>query len=281
MNDAITQYYERARMLMDNQTLQDLSVPAATVAAVLLLVLGLGTSVLGAKVARGSYVVGFAALGLLLGSLVGRYADVPQGIAALLGAGTLGVVGFALHRLWVGLSTALLIIVAVNATYGVYAFAPHLHDYEHTYGTFPPVLAEQQPRGLHERAGPDADEQTPLLNPELRSWFHGFWNYAHQKDPGGLRRLAFITFSGGLFGFLLGLTLVRFTLVTTTSIVGTAMLTSGAGGLARQFQPEFYEASLRHPQAIGIACAAFLVGSIILQTLLTRTDKTARSARKS
>ncbi len=110
---------------------------------------------------------------------------------------------------------------------------------------------------------------------------HCSWDYTNENDKGGIRRLALLSGCAGLFGLLLGLFAVRFTLVAVTSLVGTLMISAGAIGLAQQWQPQMYEAVLNHPQALGIAGGTFLLGSIILQTLLTRPDKAATAPAKS
>ncbi|MEE9296655.1 MAG: hypothetical protein V3W34_17055 [Phycisphaerae bacterium] len=272
--DAIGQVYERANLLIHNHVPDDVIVPVATIGAIGCIIAGLMVSVLGAKLARVVLTLGFGALGVGAGVIISQRADLPTAVATLVGAGCFGLLGYAFHRVWIGVLTGLFMVLAVNSTYGVRTIAPHLPAYEQSHGAMPVAVADK-----FTTAAPHA--QAGCLNPEFTRWLKGFWDYTNENDKGGVRRLALLSGCAGLFGLLLGLFAVRFTLVAVTSLVGTLMISAGAMGLAQRWQPQMYEAVLNHPQSLGIAGGTFLLGSVILQTLLTRPDKAAPAATKS
>lgn len=269
--DAIGEVYERAAFVVGQQTPDDVVVPLATAGAIVCLILGLMVSVLGAKLARFVLTLGFGVAGIGAGVFLGEQADLPTGLVAFGTAVGAGLIGFFMHRIWVGVLTGALMVLVVNSTYGVHTVAPHLPAFEAHYGNMPFATARQiSTADLRSRN---------IINPEFTEWIKGFWDYTNVHEKRGLRHVAMLSGCAGLFGMLLGLFAVRFTLVIATSIVGTAMITGGAIGLAEQWQPQLYQAIIDHPQVLGISGGICLLGSIILQTLLTRPDKNAKATQ--
>ncbi len=274
--NALNEIIERARLLVEHHVSHDIAVPAFVGVIVGLIIVGLGLSVLGAKLARGSLTALFCVTGAGAGLYMGRLADVPSPVAGLLGAAILGVVGFALHRVWVGVAAGLVVVVGVNATYGARTLGPEFREYAHNQGTMPAVVS---PLG-DTFTVPEPDVQAAALNPEFQRWARGFWDYAFEHDRGGTRRVALTSACAALFGMLMGVFAVRFTLVTTTAVVGTAMFGFGILSAARTWRPDFYQAGVDHPQALAAACGTFLLASLLLQTLLTKPHNSAGDAGK-
>lgn len=272
--DVLSEFFERGRLLIEHHVSDEVAMPMFIGAAIALLVAGLGVAVLGAKLARLATAMSFGVLGAGCGLYVGRFADVPAVVAALVGAGLLGVAGYSLHRLWVGLVSGWVLILALNATYGAHTLGPQVQDYASNYGKMPAIVADS-PETF---TVPEPSVQAAALNPEFTSWVRGLWDYTYEHDRRGTRRIVLMSVCVGLFGLLIGLFAPRLTLVTMTSLVGTAMFSLGALGMAREWQPDFYQAGFDHPQTVATACGTFLLGSLILQTLLTRPHKPAPDA---
>lgn len=272
--NAASEYLERVRLLVEQHAPQDVALPMMAMGAVAFIVMGLGMSVLGAKLARISLTFSLAIAGLAGGVYLTRFVDVPIGLAGLLGAGVFGVLGFVLHRLWVGVATGMMFMVVLNSTYGANTLGPQFEAFQLSHGAMPSLLVEK-PLPSNESI------RVAGVNPVFGEWVGGFWEFARARDESGVHKLALMTACAGTLGLVLGLLAVRFTLVTVTSLVGTLLISSGAVTLVQQWQPDLYQAGLAHPQAIGVACASFLLGSLVLQTLLTRPDKPAAAKSKS
>lgn len=264
--DAVSQFLDRAQLLVQNHVPQEVSVPVMTATAIGLIVIGLGSAVLGAKLARGVLITSFVVMGLMAGVAVGHRVDAPEIVAGLVGAGIGGAMGYFLHRLWVGIAAGVLMSMLVTGTYGAYHLVPHLDAYEQSHGAIPAVTDGHF-------TTPDPQTQEARLNPQFTDWSKGFWNYVNEKAPQVTRNLEIITPALACLGVLMGLVAVRLTLVLMTSVAGIVLLTSGLAALVHQFRPELYETTMQHPEAIGAAFGVFLIGSLVLQTLLTRPAK--------
>ena len=267
--DVIGQFYERAGFLVGQQAPDDVAVPLATAGAIGCVISGLMISVLGAKLARFSLTLGFGVMGIVAGVFLGERVNLPTAAVAMGVAVGTGLIGFFMHRVWVGVLTGALMVLAVNSTYGVHTVAPHLPVFEQDFGNMPAAVVQKLSTA-------DLGARNIQINPEFTQWIKGFWDYTKLHEKRGVRHVALLSGCAGLFGMLLGLFAVRFTLVLVTSIVGTLLITGGAIGMAEQWQPQLYQAMIEHPQVLGMAGGTCLLGSIILQTLLTRPDKSAK-----
>lgn len=257
---------EQARIFAEHLIPTEAVISTAVVVPILALVVGLLVAVLGAKLARPSMTAAFGVAGAVLGGMFGVTLGVPIPIGVLVGAVVAGIGGFVLHRLWVGLATCVLLSAVVACAYGSHSVLPQLATYAKT-------VPEAVTFDKAQFATPASNTQAIQLNPEFEVWAADFWHDLTARDASLERNLTAAIVAAGVFGLLLGLVAVRFTLVMVTSAVGTALFTSGATALTYQFQPELYEASLSHPHALGLACGTFLVGSLVLQALLTRSEK--------
>jgi hypothetical protein len=265
--DALSQLGDQVRMFLD----QHVPPVAMVTSAITAVVIGLGLSVLGAKLARFAMTAVFALGGAAVGALISREWAVSVPLSMLVSGGFAGVIGFFFHRLWIGLITALLFAGIIGGGVGLRSLAPMLADYEQM-----PAIVQTTGNGGF--TIPDPETQADYLNPEFRRWAQGFWSYAKGQDLRIQEKLSLLTVGAALVGFLLGALAVRFTLILVTAILGTAMVTSGLAALAQQYQPDLVQASIDHPQIGALACGIFLVGSLVVQTLLTSSDKSSRTA---
>ncbi len=57
--------------------------------------------------------------------------------------------------------------------------------------------------------------------------------------------------------------------------MGTFLVVAGLGAVATTYSPSWYQAVVDKPGVLGAAMGAFLVASLIVQTLLTRNAPSA------
>ena len=257
---------EQARVFAEHHIPTEAMVPVALAVPIVMIVVGLVVAVLGAKLARPCLTTAFGVSGAIIGGISAQAMGVSVPIGVLVGVVVMGVCGFVLHRLWVGMVTCALLSAVAIGIYGSHGVLPHLADYAKVA---PEAVTVHDARFTTDHP----TKQAIHLNPEFKQWAKDFWQDVTSQNTSLQRNLSMVAVSAGLLGLLLGLVAVRLTLVVLTSVVGTALFTSGATALAYQFQPEFYDAGLSHPHALGLACGTFLVGSLVLQALLTRSEK--------
>jgi hypothetical protein len=108
------------------------------------------------------------------------------------------------------------------------------------------------------------------MNRDPKTWFSNFWKFLTERDPNvalNTQALAILTALGGL---CVGLMAVRPSLIISTSLIGTTMVVSGLGTLLSSSVPSAYASVQSNPRLIGLGVAAFLVTSLVLQTMLMR-----------
>lgn len=257
--DQVSQFIEQVQGLWESHVPAAYQVTALP-AAVGMLVVGIGLSVLGARLARFGITCGFAAVGVLVALTFGSMTDVPLLALILIGVLVAGGIGFALFRLWVGLAAAAFLSAVTIAAYGGEVVVPHFLEYEQVCdfdGTF--VLPD-----------PIADETADDALSDLETWAHDFWLHVESQETDVNRRLLGVGLGAGLVGLLLGVLLPRFTLVVTSSVLGTVLVMAGLAGLASQLQANLPQAATQHARIVSAAGAVFLLASLLLQALLTR-----------
>lgn len=257
--DQLTQFLDQVQRLWDAHVPAGYQVPLYPVAVGMLLV-GIGLSVLGAKLARPGITCGFGALGALAGAALAPELDWPLAVVIILGTAIGAVVGYGLFRLWVGLAAAAFLTTLTVGVYGGQIVVPHFIDYEplHTFdGNF---------------ALPSASEEDPAecKLSTVKTWARDFWLYVQSREADVNKRILGIGLVAALAGLLLGALLPRLTLIITSSLVGTVLVMSGLAGLATLCGIELAQAYERHGQIVGAAALIFLSSSLLLQSLLTR-----------
>ena len=272
--DEINQLGEQARMFFEHHVSPEVTVPLFIAMPIGLIVVGLGLAVLGAKMAKPALAIAFTLAGIVGGGLVlGAATGVAPGIGMLIGGLVCGVCGYLLHRLWVGLAAAVLMSMLAGGGYGAQSLVPALQTYD---VEFPRMVAGK----TDEFTVPETDREAKVFSTEFQQWVDdagqwgsGFWKHASAGDTGLTRYLPMVAFGAGLFGLVVGLVAPRFMMISLTSVMGVAFMTSGSTALTQRFEPALYASAMGHPWAMWVACGALLLGSLILQTLLTRSDK--------
>ena len=268
--DQISQFIDQVQRLWETHVPAAHQVPALP-AAVVLLVVGIGLSVLGARLARFGITCGFGAVGAFVALALGPVGNVPTFALVLIGALIAGGIGFALFRLWVGLAAAALFSVAAVGAYGGQVVMPHFLEYEPAYN-FDGTFALSDPAG-------DATADDALS--DLQTWAEGFWFQVQSQETDVNRRILGVGLAAGLVGILLGALLPRFTLIITSSVMGTVLVMAGLAGFASQLQVDIPQATTQHARVVAAAGGVFLVASLLLQALLTRKAPPPVVARPS
>lgn len=235
--------------------------------ALILLTLGIGLSVLGAKFARFALTTSFVIAGGVLGDRFAFAFDFHRAICVPIGAVLVGLIGFQTFRLWVGVAIAMLVSAFVVSGFSAKTVLPHLAEYT---DTTLPAFGEGAPAGETEFAIPSPEEQAKYVNRDPSIWFSNFWKFLTERDPNiaqNTQALAILTALGGL---CLGLMAVRPSLIISTSLFGTALVVSGVATLLANSVPSAYSSIESNPRIIGLGVAAFLATSLLLQTMLMR-----------
>jgi ABC-type cobalt transport system substrate-binding protein len=276
MNE-LTPLFDHVRTLIEQLIPANVSVPLTSTGPIALAVVGFIVAALGAKLARMSLALATAVGGAMLGVAVGQWLEVALPASGLVGGVVFGFIGFFLHRLWIAVIACVLFSAAAGGAIGYRTVWPELQSYD---VPLPEIVVPKSEMS----ATTDGTSATVVARssftvwcdeewPKYEQWFDGLWSHVSANDSSTGLRFGLAAAAAGLIGFMLGLMAVRFTTVVVTSVVGTGLIVSGLGGAAYQWWPEAYEGGVNHPQAVGVACAAVLFGSLVVQTLLTRTDK--------
>jgi len=232
--------------------------------AVLLLIGGVGMSVLGAKLARVAATFAFAATGGVVGIYFARESGYP--LPVCIGAGGLlfGVIGYQTLRFWVGVLTAAVLCTVAMGVFSYKNLVPHVAEFERSVQVAP---AE----GDFVFSVPSPDQQQAYRDRSPGQWAKEFWAFVAQRDAGleqGARSIAIIA---ALTGLCLGVVAMRGALVVSTAMLGTGLVTAGTATLLSHYWPqEGYQAFAERPAVFGAIIGGFLVSSLIVQTALTK-----------
>lgn len=254
---------------------------------VICLVAGIGLSVLGAKLSRFGFVCAFSVAGGYAGAYFARQTGFSSPVCIAAGALMIGVIGYQTFRLWVGLLAAVVFTSAALGVFGYQRVMPHVAEFERTvqaeWGLRPVVLpapanADGSPSVF---TLPSPEHQQAYRNRSPRQWAGELWRFVTQKDAlagPNVRALAIVAMVAGL---CLGVLAVRWALIVSTSLLGTGLVTTAIATLLTHSAPESYEAFQQRPGLIGIGVGAFLVASLVLQTLLTRKAPASKAESKA
>lgn len=274
----IQSFLERTRQLIVQHAPNDVLESALPV-AIVCLVAGVGLSVLGAKLSRVGLTTAVATAGGYLGLFIGReigFAPVPCG---LIGAAMAGIIGYQTFRIWVGVAAALVFSTAALGFFGYHQVLPYVEEFESQIDATPSIGSVAQGSfALHTAAVQKAGSERTL-----QKWVQELLTYVAKKDakiPRRGRALGLMAFLGGLF---FGVLAMRTALIVSTSVVGTALVTTATGTLLTQHVPQFYSALHAKPATLGMVIGAFFVGSLVVQALVTRKapspDKSSKASK--
>jgi len=238
--------------------------------AILLMVGGMGVSVLGAKLSRVAATLGFA----IAGGVGGYYFAGPSGLplpVCIAGGGLVaGVIGHQTLRFWVGVLTAGVLAAASLGVFGYQRVAPYVTEFEQSQQ----ITSED---GAFMFTVPSPEEQEAYRDRNPATWAQEFWAFATERDPGLSRSAQSIGILAILTGLCLGVVAMRWALILSTAMVGTALITTGIAGLAGHYWPQqAYQAFEARPALFGAVIGGFLVSSLIVQTAMTRPDAASK-----
>lgn len=239
--------------------------------AVMLLIAGVGMSVLGAKTARVASTFGFACAGAVAGTYFARQSGYP--LPVCIGAGGLlfGVIGYQTMRFWVGVVTAGVLSAVALGAFGYQRVVPHVAEFEQS------MRAETNEADFVFSV-PTPEQQEAYRNRTPKQWAQEFWAYAVQRDGAleqGARTLGIVAV---LTGLCLGVVAMRWALILSTALVGTGLVTGGIATLVHHYWPgEGYEAFAARPAVVGAIIGGFFVSSFIVQTAITKPAPAGKS----
>ena len=236
-------------------------------AGILLLIAGIGLSVLGAKLARFGLTAAAVILGGSAGLVFARNNDLHPLLCVLCGAFLVGIIGFQTFRLWVGVGTALVLSAIVVGAFGSREILPHVTEFEQAnLGT----TAQGEPTFTI----PSAEVQQSFADRGPRDWAKEFWSYLNLNHATTARNARAISVVALLIGLCVGLMASRWALILSTSITGTFFVAVGVATLLRPSVPDSVEALKGNPGLAAAGLAGFLITSLILQMLLSRRTET-------
>lgn len=231
---------------------------------IVFLAVGIVMSVLGAKMAKPAITGSFGLLGAALGVRFGHEGGYSAPLCALVAAAMFATVAHLTFRTWVGLATGVVVALVTLSTFGYSHVAPHVADFDRSGAG---VLVSTD--GL----GHDDAPLPSVLAPQ--EWATQFWTYLQEKDASVAQEGKLLAVAAMVVGLFLGVIAVRWMLILTTSVVGTALVVSAVGIFLNRFFPGSHHALVNNPAIVGVGVGGFLLTSLIVQLLLTRTAPAA------
>jgi hypothetical protein len=272
MNELHT-LFEQARLLVEQHVPSSLLAQGIPL-AIGLVVAGIGLSVFGAKLARLGVTAAFVGVGGAIGGYFSRHTDYPAILCMLAGGLMVGLVAYHTFRLWVGLAAAVVLSSISLGMFGYQRVMPHLGEFKETTTW----SAAETPGSF---VVPTPDEQQAFNERTPAEWFRQLWTFVTEKDARLERNGKAVTIAAMVTGLCLGVLAMRFALILSTSLVGTLLVTSGLFKLLAHIAPGSYQTVQSRPDVMGMAIGAFLVTSLILQTLLTRSSSCCKKEGKA
>ena len=263
----LTPIFEQIREFAVHNVPPEFQERTVAIAAVCL-VGGIGMSVLGAKIAKPAMTTVLGLLGAFGGVVFARNCGIHEAIGGLVGAVMLGTVSHLTFRLWVGVASALVLSTLALGAFSYQEVVPHVKDFDSMVTTF---------------TVPSPEQQAANIKPEFTEWAKDFWAFATDRDQTLPVNSQLVGFGAAAVGLFLGVIAVRWMLILATSIVGTSLVTTAVATTVTHYSPGSEQALLEHSGVMGLGVGAFLVSSLILQTLLTRKapDSGQSAKRKS
>jgi len=240
------------------------------------LLAGVGLCVLGAKLSRFGMTCGFAVLGGYVGVFVARETGFPQPVCGLIGAAMVALIGYQTFKLWVGVAAALVLSSVALGVFSYQRVVPHVNEFEQ--GT---QMAVAESSGAFSLPTPEQQQAYRERGP--KEWVTELWAFVRAKDMDVERSGRALAVTALVTGLCLGVLAMRWALILSTSLVGTLLVTTSIATLVTHASPRSYETLQHNPGLVGIGVGAFLLSSLILQTLLTRkapankSESTAKS----
>lgn len=260
---------EHVRLLIVQHVPSD-ALKQAVPFALVCLVAGIGLSVFGAKLSRFGFVGALAVVGGAAGAFVARQTGYPTPVCGLIGALMAGVTAFYTFRFWVGIAAAGVLCVVALGLFGYRNVVPHVAAFNQT------VLYAADAGGSF--ALPTPGQQQQYVDRTPKQWASELWSFVTRQDGRLEGKARAVALAAMLTGLCLGVVAMRTALIVSTSLVGTALVTTGMAALLTQSVPATSEAFQQRPGLVGIGVGGFLMTSLIVQTLLTRKAPSPKPA---
>ena len=268
MND-FAQLVEQARLYTLQWLPADVALSVVPTALVML-VLGIGVAVLGAKLARFTITSVFILAGAGAGFLFSHAYQFPPTICTLTAALFVGLIGHLAFRFWVGLGLSVVLAGLVVGGFSYARLSPHVSAFEQ--------------QGLKVSDGtetlPLAGESKAEATMSPQQWWPKFIAFVQQRDADAERVGSALAALALMTGLLIGLVAARLALIVSTSALGTFLVLGGSGALCAHFGSVDYRLGSRYPVVVGIALGAFFATSLFLQTWMTRRPKKEASDKE-
>lgn len=231
---------------------------------VALLVIGAVIAVLGARLMRPVLTVAFGVAGAWLAGRLGQRVNVPITVMVVLAALLAGGIGYALHRLWVGLLVAVVASGVALSVFGHQRILPEVQVFQEVHAT-----AAAGEAGT-DFTLPTPEEQLAYNHPSPETWARDFWAHLTARDADIRGKMAVIGVGAAVVGLLLGLVATRGALIVCTALVGTSLVMGGLSLVVSEAAPQIHASALESPRLLAWAWAGLLVASVVLQALLNR-----------
>lgn len=231
---------------------------------------GVVLCVLGAKLARVAFTIGWALAGGMLGLKIAEAAGIHSVAGAAVFAAGLGMIGYMTYRLWVGVLTAGVLTAMVLAAFGYHRVAPRLEDYNRQKSPYLLMIHQTETSDDGTFTIPTQQEQAAYRDGAFKQQIEQFWSYVQSQDQTVQPHMRALTATALVFGLLIGLSSVRMMLILSTALLGTVLLGSGFVGVVNLVFPGFAGTAAQHPIISAVALGLCLLVSIILQARLTR-----------
>lgn len=211
----------------------------------------------GARLIRIGVVLGFAGAGAMLGAHVAARFELSVITGIVLGVLVVGLVGYALFRLWVALLTGLVAAVAAACI----VMGP----------TLPGLWQEFEDTRI---GGGAVGNGYALLTPEqqqaaqqagVAQYFRDFAQHVWERYPGDARRAVVILAASFLVGAALGLFAHRWAIVLGTAVLGTMLILAGVVPLLNRHYPEVLQRCQDRPSEVLIALSVWALVAIVVQ----------------
>lgn len=267
---------EQLRTLVVQHVGQESLASTVPLAAILLLLGGIGISILGAKLSRVALIGSFIAFGGIVGWQFGQTVQFAPALCAIAGGGMVGAIAHLTFRLWVGMIVAVVAAALAMGAFGYVRLVPFVDDFQQA--SLAPVAANS---GETVFELPTPDEQTANLKRDIKDLGREFWTFATTQDSSIQRNAQMAGVGALLMGLFLGVVATRWALVLATSLLGTAFVTFGVVTGLSIVLPGSYQTLASHPKASAIVVGGFLLTSMVLQGMLTRKTPTASGNAES
>lgn len=244
--------------------------------ALVCLVVGIGLSVVGAKLSRFGLTAALAMGGGVVGLFVAQETGFPSPVCGLVGSLMAGVVAFMTFRLWVGVVAAVVFSGAALGVFGYQRVGPHMAEFSATQAVVP---AGAVAGGSFALPSPEAQKAFGDRTPQ--AWARDLWTFVARKDATFESNGTVLGLVAALAGLFFGVIAMRTALVLSTALVGTGLVAAGAATLLAHSAPPTYQALQGSPALLGMGAGAFFAGSLVVQVLLTRKAPAPEKKTKS